>query len=84
MKRKYDLSDVGKALRIVLTYAATLEPATVDGLLSPLHAAKDAPARGREEGDFSLRKSQRDWLQAATKRRAHALGLAPVPRSLRR
>ena len=68
MKRKYELSDIGKALRVCIMYAASLEASTQAALLSPVHAAKDDVSRGCEEADFQLRGAQRDWLRDATKR----------------
>ena len=68
MKRKYELTDIGKALRICIMYAASLDADAAAALLSPAHAAKDDPGRGREEGDFALRGAQRTWLTAATAR----------------
>ena len=68
MKRKYELSDIGKALRVCIMYAASLEASAQAALLSPEHAAKDDVSRGREEADFQLRGAQRDWLRDATKR----------------
>ena len=68
MKRKYELTDIGKALRICVMYAASLDADAAAALLSPVHAAKDDPGRGREEGDFALRGAQRAWLTAATAR----------------
>ena len=68
MKRKYELSDIGKALRICIMYAASLDADAAAALLSPAQAAKDSPSRGREEGDFALRGAQRAWLTEATQR----------------
>jgi hypothetical protein len=68
MKRKYELTDIGKALRICVMYAASLDADAAAALLSPEHASKDDPSRGREEGDFALRGAQRAWLTAATAR----------------
>jgi uncharacterized protein YecT (DUF1311 family) len=67
MKRKYALTDIGKALRICIMYASSLDAASQAALLSEAQAAKDDPSRGREEGDFALRGAQRAWLTAATK-----------------
>ena len=72
MKRKYELTDIGKALRICVMYAASLDADAQAALLSPAQAAKDDPNRGREEGDFALRGAQRAWLTEATKRCATA------------
>jgi hypothetical protein len=68
MKRKYNLSDIGKALRVCLMYAASLEADAAAALTGEVHAAKDAPTRGREEADWALRPEQRAWLAGATAR----------------
>jgi hypothetical protein len=74
MKRKYKLSDIGKTLRVCITYAASLDADAAAALTSGEHAAKDSEARGREEGDFELRPSQRAWLLATTARCAVSAG----------
>lgn len=67
MKRRYELPDVGKALRCVLSYLATVDDARLASLAAAGRAT-DTPARGREATDFRLRGEQAAWLRAAATR----------------
>ena len=61
MKRKWRLEDPGKALRIVLTYAAALPPPACSALVTP-SVATDKP-RSLTPFNVRLRASQASWLQ---------------------